>query len=71
MKEQALEIKDMEHFKLAEGETLILRAKFPLSAAQVERLSEMAHRALPGRRVLVLDSTIEVMACKAETDGIS
>lgn len=69
MKEQAVEIKDMEHFKLAEGETLILRAKFPLPAAQVERLSEMAHRALPGRRVLVLDSAIEVMAGKAETDG--
>ena len=63
-------IDDLEHFVLAEGETLILRTTRLLSMDQIQRMREHVERCLPGRPVLVLPPDIEVMAGKIEVFGV-
>jgi hypothetical protein len=63
-------IEDLQHFVLAEGETLILRPSKLLSQEQLTRMREGIERMLPGRPVLVLSPEIEVMAGPLEIMGM-
>lgn len=62
-------INDLDHFVLAEGETLILRCKVPLSDEQLADARGLIESVLPGRPVIVLPPEIEVMAGKLEVFG--
>lgn len=63
-------IEDLEHFVLAEGETLILRMTRMYSEEQLQHTREMIDRHLPGRPVLVLPPDVEVRAGKIEVFGV-
>lgn len=62
-------IEDLEHFVLAEGETLILRCTRPISDKELACMRSVIDKFLPGRPVLVLPPDIEVCAGKLEVWG--
>lgn len=62
-------IEDLDHFVLAEGETLILRSRVALSDADLHRMRADIERILPGRPVMMLPPEIEVHAGKLEVFG--
>lgn len=64
------DIKDLEHFVLQEGETLILRTTCPLSPEQLAMMRKMIDRHLPGRPVLVLPPEVQVCAGRLEVMGV-
>jgi hypothetical protein len=63
-------IGDLEHFVLAEGETLILRLTRNFSEEQLAQMRHAIKAALPGRPVLVLPPEVEVCAGKIEVFGV-
>lgn len=63
------EIKDLEHFVLAPGETLILRLRHEVDAHHMELMRKTIDHMFPGQRVLVLSSDIDVMAGQIEVLG--
>jgi len=60
----------MEHFVLAEGETLILRCRRMLSDQELQRAREAVKHALPGRPVLILPPEVDVCAGVIEVFGV-
>lgn len=63
-------IEDLEHFVLAEGETLILRCTRHFSHDQLVQMRATIERYLPGRPVLILPPEIEVCAGRLEVFGV-
>jgi hypothetical protein len=63
-------IEDLEHFVLAEGESLILRLTRQVTNEQLHQMRETIGRFLPGRPVLVLPPEVEVYAGKLEVFGV-
>lgn len=62
-------IHDLEHFVLAEGETLILRCTRAISNDELVAMRGMLEKYLPGRPVIVLPPDIEMCAGKLEVWG--
>lgn len=63
-------IEDLQHFVLAEGETLILRCKIPPSEDQLQKMRKAIEHLLPGRPVIILPPEIEVCAGQLEVWGV-
>lgn len=63
-------IEDLEHFVLAEGETLILRSRRHMSESEIAHARFLLDRFLPDRPVLLLPPEMDVMAGRIEVFGV-